>query len=147
MFRCIMLLVLAPATLNTQAMGQQVDAYTRRRAGPPVNHSWGHPPRVAQDASVAAGGFQRPYPYHLDYYRKAYGGSYAPYFGNLYGPPNVVLGAAPYAGYGYAYPPPYAEAPPLGAAPVGLPGGAVYCPHCGEPLQVIGAPPASAINE
>src|SRR5262249_20611369 len=33
--------------------------------------------------------FTRPYPYHLDYYRMKYGGSYAPYFGNLYGPPQV----------------------------------------------------------
>ena len=31
--------------------------------------------------------FQRPYPYHLDYYKMRWGGSYAPYFGNLYGTP------------------------------------------------------------
>jgi hypothetical protein len=31
--------------------------------------------------------FQRPYPFHFDYYRMRYGGSYEPYFGNLYGPP------------------------------------------------------------
>jgi hypothetical protein len=54
---------------------------------------------------VNAGWFQRPYPYHLDYYRMRYGGSYAPYFGNLYGPPQVVT-APPYygpyyGGYGY----------------------------------------------
>ena len=30
--------------------------------------------------------FTRPYPYHLDYYKMRYGGSYAPYYGNLYGP-------------------------------------------------------------
>ena len=47
------------------------------------------------------GGFRRPYPYHMDYYRMQYGGSYAPYFGNLYGPPRVY---AP----GYSYPPPQA---------------------------------------
>jgi hypothetical protein len=41
--------------------------------------------------------FQRPYPYHLDYYKMRYGGSYAPYFGNLYGPPQVVT-APPYYG-------------------------------------------------
>jgi hypothetical protein len=46
---------------------------------------------------VNAGWFQRPYPYHLDYYRMRYGGSYAPYFGNLYGPPQVVT-APPYYG-------------------------------------------------
>jgi hypothetical protein len=54
---------------------------------------------------VNAGWFQRPYPYHLDYYRMRYGGSYAPYFGNLYGPPQVVT-APPYygpyyGGYGF----------------------------------------------
>jgi hypothetical protein len=38
---------------------------------------------------VSAGWFQRPYPYHLDFYRMRYGGSYAPYFGNLYGPSQV----------------------------------------------------------
>lgn len=50
---------------------------------------------------VSSGSFQRPYPYHLDYYRMRYGGSYAPYFGNLYGPPDVVLAAPYYGGYGY----------------------------------------------
>lgn len=53
---------------------------------------------------MSGGFFQRPYPYHLDYYRTRWGGSYAPYFGNLYGPPNVVLAppyyAPPYGGYG-----------------------------------------------
>jgi hypothetical protein len=60
---------------------------------------WRSPP-------VNAGWFQRPYPYHLDYYRMRYGGSYAPYFGNLYGPPQVVT-APPYYGpyYGsFGYP-------------------------------------------
>jgi hypothetical protein len=57
---------------------------------------------------VNAGWFQRPYPYHLDYYKMRYGGSYAPYFGNLYGPPQVVT-APPYygpyyGGYEYGYP-------------------------------------------
>lgn len=59
----------------------------------------------ANVSQVNAGWFQRPYPYHLDYYRMRYGGSYAPYFGNLYGPPQVVT-APPYygpyyGGYGY----------------------------------------------
>lgn len=35
----------------------------------------------------SSGWFQRPYPYHLDYYKMRWGGSYAPYFGNLYGTP------------------------------------------------------------
>ena len=52
---------------------------------------------VRASRHVEAGWFQRPYPYHLDYYRMRYGGSYAPYFGNLYGPPQVVT-APPYYG-------------------------------------------------
>jgi hypothetical protein len=66
-----------------------------------------------------------------------YGGSYAPYFGNLYGPPNVVLAAPYYGGYGYggygAYPgvdgfPPQGpmqgeyQGPP-GGSPLGYPAG------------------------
>ncbi len=46
---------------------------------------------------VNSGWYQRPYPYHLDYYKMRYGGSYAPYFGNLYGTPQVVT-APPYFG-------------------------------------------------
>jgi hypothetical protein len=46
---------------------------------------------------VQAFNFTRPYPYHLDYYKMRWGGSYAPYFGNLYGPPQVVT-APPYFG-------------------------------------------------
>lgn len=49
---------------------------------------------------MSGGQFQRPYPYHLDYYRMKWGGSYEPYFGNLYGPPNVVLGWPGTYGYG-----------------------------------------------
>jgi hypothetical protein len=72
---------------------------------------------------VNAAWFQRPYPYHLDYYKMRYGGSYAPYFGNLYGPPQVVT-APPYYGpyygdFGYGangyqngYPGAYEEIPP-----------------------------------
>jgi hypothetical protein len=55
--------------------------HSSRFAAPQVNSAW----------------FQRPYPYHLDYYKMRYGGSYAPYFGNLYGPPQVVT-APPYYG-------------------------------------------------
>jgi hypothetical protein len=67
-------------------------------------HIWS-PPRANE------GWFQRPYPYHLDYYRMRYGGSYAPYFGNLYGPPQVVT-APPYygpyyGGYGFQNGPAY----------------------------------------
>ena len=56
---------------------------------------------------VSAGWFQRPYPYHLDYYKMRYGGSYAPYFGNLYGTPQVVnyppYYGPYYGGYGGEY--------------------------------------------
>jgi hypothetical protein len=50
---------------------------------------------------ISAGWFQRPYPYHLDYYKMRYGGSYAPYFGNLYGTPfgtPQVVNYPPYYG-------------------------------------------------
>ena len=43
--------------------------------------------RSRMTPQVSSGWFQRPYPYHLDYYKMRYGGSYAPYFGNLYGTP------------------------------------------------------------
>lgn len=33
------------------------------------------------------GWYQRPYPYHLDYYKNRWSGSYAPYQGNGYEPP------------------------------------------------------------
>lgn len=56
---------------------------------------------------ISAGWFQRPYPYHLDFYRMRYGGSYAPYFGNLYGTPQVVnyppYYGPYYGGYGGGY--------------------------------------------
>jgi hypothetical protein len=74
-------------------------------------HKRGHFPVFAPQyvaPPVSSGWFQRPYPYHLDYYKMRYGGSYAPYFGNLYGPPQVVT-APPYYGpyygeYGAGYP-------------------------------------------
>ena len=72
-------------------------------------HGRGHGQNAQWAApQVNAGWFQRPYPYHLDYYKMRYGGSYAPYFGNLYGPPQVVT-APPYYGpyygnWGYGWP-------------------------------------------
>jgi hypothetical protein len=77
----------------------------KRRDEKRRDDKFGHFPSI-QSPQVNAGWFQRPYPYHLDYYRMRYGGSYAPYFGNLYGPPQVVT-APPYYGpyYGeYLYP-------------------------------------------
>jgi hypothetical protein len=56
-----------------------------------------------QSPNVSSNWFQRPYPYHLDYYRMRYGGSYAPYFGNLYGPPQVVTAPPYYGPYGAVY--------------------------------------------
>lgn len=47
----------------------------------------GYPGRPWMTPQVSGGWFQRPYPYHLDYYKMRWGGSYAPYFGNLYGVP------------------------------------------------------------
>lgn len=73
--------------------------------------------------NVNAGWSQRPYPYHLDYYKMRYGGSYAPYFGNLYGPPQVVT-APPYfgpyyGGFEYANPGDGAFGVPNSAVPNG----------------------------
>lgn len=71
---------------------------------------------------VSAGWFQRPYPYHLDYYRMRYGGSYAPYFGNLYGPPQVAPYYGPYyGGYGGGYSNGYGQEG-YGGMPGGYPG-------------------------
>ena len=80
-----------------------------RRAMPQVSSAW----------------FQRPYPYHLDYYKMRYGGSYAPYFGNLYGTPfgtpQVVYGNGGWGadgyGFGYGYGPGV-----YGGQPFGFPG-------------------------
>ncbi len=72
------------------------------------HHHWGSGYRGPQ--TVVANNFQRPYPYHLDYYRMRFGGSYAPYFGNMYGVPQVVAPVygyppgfygSPYGGFGY----------------------------------------------
>jgi hypothetical protein len=73
---------------------------------------------------VSAGWFQRPYPYHLDYYKMRYGGSYAPYFGNLYGTPQVVnyppYYGPYYTGYGGGYQNGSGQ-PGYGGAPAGYP--------------------------
>ena len=83
-------------------------------------HGGGHHGGHWRSPPVSSGWFQRPYPYHLDYYRMRYGGSYAPYFGNLYGPPQVVT-APPYygpyyGGYGYPNGLPYENAGPHNGA-------------------------------
>jgi hypothetical protein len=62
-------------------------------------NEWHHPPdgREERGPAYESGWFQRPYPYHLDYYRMRYGGSYAPYFGNISGPPIIQ---SPMFGFG-----------------------------------------------
>ena len=54
--------------------------HDRRRDDFKGNGQWRGP-------QVSSSWYQRPYPYHLDYYKMKWGGSYAPYFGNLYGVP------------------------------------------------------------
>jgi hypothetical protein len=61
--------------------GQPWPVY-QRRGFPGGYGGYGYGPQVSGSY------FQRPYPYHLDYYKMRYGGSYAPYYGNLYGPSN-----------------------------------------------------------
>jgi hypothetical protein len=73
---------------------------------------------------VSAGWFQRPYPYHLDYYKMRYGGSYAPYFGNLYGTPQVVNYPPYYGPYYGGYEGGYANGygqPGYGGIPMAYP--------------------------
>jgi hypothetical protein len=106
--------------------GGHKGVYQRRAFESSPMYGDGHDSQRGQGAPMAvnASWFQRPYPYHLDYYRMRYGGSYAPYFGNLYGPPQVVT-APPYygpyyGGYGfddpaagYGYPNGYGPMPAL----------------------------------
>jgi hypothetical protein len=84
--------------------------YQRRGSDWDGHHGKGHHrPMPSYSSQTSFGSFQRPYPYHLDYYRARWGGSYAPYFGNLYGPPNFFFGSPffgginPFWGFG-AYP-------------------------------------------
>src|SRR5690606_34362013 len=63
-----------------------------RRGHHPSGHPYGRGVNHFRHAPAAQFHFfQRPYPYHLDYYRMKYGGGYDPYFGNLYGPPQFNL--------------------------------------------------------
>ncbi|MEM8864665.1 MAG: hypothetical protein AAGF31_03870 [Planctomycetota bacterium] len=137
------------------AQENAVPAYQRRRAPvgdvddrrpdrdkqPPRYYQRRQPVRrfpQRQGPAIAAGSFQRPYPYHLDYYKQKYNGGYEPYFGNLYGPPNIV-GTQPFAfseyppqpqGVPNAGPPNYAPTQPPLAAPM------IICPHCQQPIQL-----------
>lgn len=79
------------------------NSYQRYRVGSTPHGNWsshgdrfraphhGRQMRPRGEYSTEGSWFQRPYPYHLDYYRMRYKGSYEPYFGNLYGPPIVVM--------------------------------------------------------
>ena len=96
------------------------------RQYPPQQHGYKQPQGFS--AQMSGGQFQRPYPYHLDYYRMKWGGSYEPYFGNLYGPPNVVLGwPGVYGGpgwnnqWGNQWGPPWESPMGIGAGPVEVP--------------------------
>src|SRR6478735_4890268 len=106
---------------------------------PPVHMMSMQTPQVG-GPQVNAGWFQRPYPYHLDYYRMRYGGSYAPYFGNLYGTPQVVnyppYYGPYYGGYGGGYANGYAQ-PGYGGVPMEYPANSgVMMPGAGDEESV-----------
>ncbi|MGI9457235.1 MAG: hypothetical protein ACR2NU_11785 [Aeoliella sp.] len=96
-----MLRLILLAMLVMGAAGESIaksPTYQRTRHAWHGNHAQGqskHFSHFHHHPQVSGAHFQRPYPYHLDYYRMRYGGDYAPYFGNLYGPPAVY---APYFG-------------------------------------------------
>ncbi|MEN1682144.1 MAG: hypothetical protein AAGJ46_21410 [Planctomycetota bacterium] len=142
-------LVVTTVALCESVAAQQQPVYQRRAVArpefrPPVRPPFGTQPGVVRPPvqrrpqrrapTVESGSFQRPYPYHLDYYKQRYGGGYEPYFGNLYGSPAIV-GTQP---FGFSqYPQPAPVQPPLAA-----PGGAattptVVCPHCGQAVQLL----------
>ena len=133
-----------PCAQGQDPQSAMAPSYQRQRGGDWSGQASGYyppgGPRPSQQPEVAAGTYQRPYPYHLDYYKQRYNGSYDPYFGNLYGPPNVVLGA-PYA-YGY---PAYGAAAewPAEAQPGAAGSQAILCPHCHQPIYFT-APAAPA---
>ena len=137
------LVTLVAVVASAQPGGGSWSGYQRKgmyagQGNGPWTNDWRHRPTPQYSSQVSAGSFQRPYPYHLDYYRMKYGGSYAPYFGNLYGPPNYYYYGQPYYGdyspyygfngygfNGYGYPPGgymggYGGS--IGAGPGGFPG-------------------------
>jgi hypothetical protein len=95
-----------------------------------------------QFPNVQSNWFTRPYPYHLDYYKMRWGGSYAPYFGNLYGPPQVVT-APPYYGPYYGDWGPGAGA---GGYEGGMPNGYGMNGWNGMPVQSPGLSPGNVIE-
>ncbi len=96
--------VVGLSAASAQQGGGQQGAPMYQRKSSDWNQNWKHGDfrrdrRFFQQQipNVQSNWFTRPYPYHLDFYKMKYGGSYAPYFGNLYGPPQVVT-APPYYG-------------------------------------------------
>ena len=100
------------------------------------NDSWHGGGHQHMEQPVSGGWFQRPYPYHLDYYRMKYSGSYAPYFGNLYGPPAVSI-TPPYYGdhgpYDGSYGYPGGNGYPGNGYTNGYYGEPAYCPCAPDP--------------
>jgi hypothetical protein len=98
------LVTLLTVVASAQPGGGSWSGYQRKgmyagQGNGPWTNDWRHRPMPQHSSQVSAGSFQRPYPYHLDYYRMKYGGSYAPYFGNLYGPPNFFVGSPFFGGF------------------------------------------------
>jgi hypothetical protein len=93
---------LSPSALAQSGSGPSGPTYQRQSsfAGQDPKHrgDWRRRPMPTFSSRTSAASFQRPYPYHLDYYRAKWGGSYAPYFGNLYGPPNYFFNGTPFFG-------------------------------------------------
>ncbi len=129
--------------------GGQPPVYQRHPSGGKqwdTKHHWRGRQFTQSFPPVSAGSFTRPYPYHLDFYRMKYGGSYAPYFGNLYGPPQVVT-APPYYGpyYGGGWGFESGDMPAVGFG--GVTGGTMGVPNTTvyeEPVQSNQTTPSSA---
>ena len=143
-FRCVMLAI-AVSTFAAARVSAQPgpDGDGSPNGGPSVyqwhpSDGWRHDDRKDRrdfrrdsrfvSPQIQSGWFQRPYPYHLDYYKMRYGGSYAPYFGNLYGTPlgtPQVVNYPPYYGPYYtgngAGPPNGYGQPGNGGAPMEYP--------------------------
>jgi hypothetical protein len=82
--------------------------------------------------------FTRPYPYHLDYYKMRYGGSYAPYYGNLYGPSNSYYPAQYNGDNGPNYTNGNQNYPQQGYAPDGAASGDGHWAWCWVPSTGVG---------
>jgi hypothetical protein len=130
-----------PAYLRQRGLGRYPSvglpyggpAARRMRPAPPDGAGSFRP--QGQTEAHASGGawFQRPYPYHLDFYRMRYGGTYEPYFGGSpYGPPPIIV--TPTYGYG----PPFAGAYPY------APMGGMLTPEVAAPQVQPATPPVAS---